>query len=96
MALRPVEQAYQEAPLAQPEPPQNQAAMVGLQMIATGLQTLSKRAILAVYNSFAVLMFGTTSYLWYLALPTMSVEQIVGLTIFSLFTLGMVKLVRRI
>lgn len=96
MALRPVgseEPEYKQAPIA--EPP-NQAAMMGLQMMALGLKTLSQRALLAVYNSFAVLMFGVAAYLWYAVLPTLTWEQITGCTIFNLFTLGMVKLVRRI
>ncbi len=89
------EQPYQPEQV-QPQQEPNRAALMGLQMIAQGLATISKRFVLAVYNTLFVAMFGVTAFLWYTALETMTWEKIVGLSLFSLFTLGLVKLVRRV
>jgi len=94
MALNVVSERVPEE--EKPSPSPNPQILMAIQLVMTAVKTFSARAVIAIYNSFAVVMFGVAAYLWYIVLPNISYEHILGLTIFALFTLGMVKLVRKI
>ena len=56
-------------------------------MLMMAISALSQRFVVALSNLFTLVTVASAFYLWVLALPTMTWNQIIGLTIYSGFVL---------
>ena len=72
----------------------NSSGEAGARMLMLGLRALSQRAIVALGNLFVLAAVGSAFWLWYLT-PRPDQFQIVSLTIYALFVLAAIWLVRR-
>lgn len=59
------------------------------QMLMMGIKALSQKFIVALSRFFTLATAGSAFYMWYLALPTLDTQKIVGLTIYSAFVLAL-------
>lgn len=66
---------------------------VHLQMLLLALASLSKRVFIAILDAFALIVVVLAFWLWF-KIPDPSVQQVVSLSIFSLFGLAAIALVR--
>lgn len=62
---------------------------VAIRMMNMALAALSQRAVVAISSLFTLLTAASAFYLWMIALPTLDVLKIVGLSIYSLFVLAL-------
>ena len=69
-------------------------AGIATDLILLGLQTLSKRTLVALSNLFCLLTVGSVFVLFY-NIPNPSVLQIISLSIYALFVLAANAIVRR-
>jgi hypothetical protein len=58
-------------------------------LIVTALKTLSQRTLVAISNTFSLILAGSAFMLWWRALPAPSVLQLVGLGMYSAFILAL-------
>lgn len=72
-----------DAKMAQAQAMQNAAT----EMLMMGLRALSQRAVSALSNLFVLLTVASCFALWWVILPGITVLQIIGLSIYSLFVL---------
>lgn len=66
----------------------NREQQVALQVIMLALKALSQRAVVALAALFTLLTVGSVFWLWLAALPTMGTNQIIGISLYSLFVLA--------
>jgi hypothetical protein len=67
---------------------------LGAQALWLGLQTLSKRALIALDNLFCLLTVFSAFFLWY-KIPNPSIDQIIALSVYAAFVLAANVIVRR-
>ena len=66
----------------------------GISMLVLGLRALSQRALTAIADLFALASVASAFWLWW-STPAPSINQIVSLSIYAMFILAMIWLVRR-
>jgi hypothetical protein len=77
-----------------PNPKSSALADAGAAALMLGLQTLSKRTLIAIDNLFCLLTVFSAFWLWY-KIPDPTSYQIVALGIYALFVLAANIIVRR-
>ena len=88
----PIEQGGPEGPYSQqPHPADNFAANI----LFTSLKALSQRAVIAVANLFVLATAISAFWLWYVTMPTPTVLQLIGLSLYGVLILCLNWLVLR-
>lgn len=77
-----------------PVPPPKTASRLDVGLLTLALQTLSKRALIAVESCFTLLTVGSAFWLWS-TIPDPNTNQIVSLTLYAGFVLAANVIVRR-
>lgn len=86
--IRAVEVPEDGAPVQAGDPSTAAAQQqVATEMLFTALRALSQRTLVALANLFTLLTVASAFYLWVVALPNVSILQIVALSIYSIFVL---------
>jgi len=67
-----------------------------MQALMLGLGALSKRAIIALQSAFVLLATASAFALWWSVMPSPSILQLVGLSIYALFVLAASVIVRKL
>lgn len=57
-------------------------------MLMTGIRALSQKFVVAVAHFFTLMTVASAFYLWAIALPNITTQQIIALSIYSVFILG--------
>jgi hypothetical protein len=66
-----------------------------MQALMLGLGALSKRAVIALQSAFVLLATASAFALWWSVMPSPTVLQLVGLSIYALFCLAASVIVRK-
>ena len=89
----------QYASVSEPANPQptgtDQAGTAALNLLLLSLKTVSQRALTAFASLFVMFNAAGVFYLWLTTLPNITTQQIVGLTIYSIFVLVLCRYGRR-
>lgn len=81
-------------PTYQP-PQQPRGEAVAASVLLTALRALSQRSLIAIGNLFTLTTAASAWWLWYVTMPTPSVLQLVGLTLYGVLILALNWLVLR-
>jgi hypothetical protein len=80
-------------PEVQPQPSQAANALTSLLFVS--LRALSQRTIVALGNLFMAASAASAWWLWYVTMPSPTVPQLVGLTLYAVFILALNFMFRR-
>lgn len=76
-------------------PPESAVQNAATSILLTSLKALSQRTVVALGNLFVALAAGSAFWLWYVTLPSPSIQQLVGLGLYGMLMLALVHLVLR-
>lgn len=72
------------------------AETAGMQALMLGLGALSKRAIIALQSLFVLLATASAFALWWSVMPSPTILQLVGLSLYGVLILAASVIVRRL
>lgn len=75
-------------------PRSDPATSLGIEALCIGLGALTQRTIIALSRLFTLLTVGSAFVLWWSVMPSPTIFQLVGLTIYAVFVLAANFLVR--